>query len=398
MITINVANDTISGSVNSEVFSVPYNEKVYKEMMELYEKSTKASSVKEMKEIVEKFKTLTIVDLNAQAQSASEHLFYNEKTRTYHLNIGGKAHPVPMPQKLADYLVEAAEKKMPVDPIVKFWMRLLRNPNIRKGNAQDVNRWANAVVEYVTRVFVSPVLFDKYVEQGYSEEAARELAIVRQTPFTMEGLVSTKKVVTPLFDRTRYKFVMEDGQPKKVLRDGIKDTVNEDTGEVTKGTPEYSEDWVFEPYIMGKRGDAFHCGESAPDHIIKVGQEMWLDDWSQVNCNFHQAGVKGIHTGNQDYINGYEREDNVTLNCFIDPAEIGAVAAGDNVLRVKSLFPHSIKDREEDNRNLYHSSEYAKKKDAEWAEIKAELDKEYTAKREEYLKKLEEASALTEGI
>ena len=398
MITLNVVRETIIASINNENFTVPYTKEKYEEALALYEAGQDCKTMDELKAVCEKLKEVFKVDL-AAAESINEHLIYDANTRTYHLSVSGVKHPVPMPKKLADDLVEAHDKGLPTDPIVKFWTRLLRNPNIHKNDPDNVSGWTNSVVEYVTRIFVSPVLKEAFLEQGFSEEVAIEMATVRQTPFTMEGLVSTKKVVRPLHEMSKHKYQLDaDGNAKKILRDTVTREIDEDTGKITDSI-KYSEDWVFEPAIQGKSGDAFHCGKnSTAGHVIRVGQEMFLDSWDKVNCNFHATCVKGLHTGNQDYINGYESESTVTLNCFVDPSEIGAVAAGDDVLRVRELFPHSVKDRETDNRNLYHSSTYAAKKDEEWAEIRRELAAAYKEKQEAYMKSLEAKANLVSGI
>jgi len=398
MITLNVVGKRIVASVFNDNFSVPYTKELHDEASVLFEASQDADTKDVYDEVVEKFKALFVVSKEA-AETVSKDLIYDPNTRTYHLNINGTKHPVPMPQKLVDDLLYAKEHELPTGPIVKFWTRLLRNHNIRKNDPKNVADWTNSVAEYVTRTFVSPGLYKQYTEEGYSHEVATEMSTVRQTPFTMEGLVCTKKVVEPLLDRTKFKFIQDaEGNPKKVLRDSVQRSIDEDTGDVNDKVTA-AEDWVFEPLIMHQRGDAFFSGEgSKAGHIIRVGNEMFLESWDQVNCDFNASCVKGIHTGNQDYINGYEREDSATLNCFVDPAEIGAVACGDDVLRVRALFPHSIKNRETDNRGLYHSSKYAEKKDAQWETIRAELAEEYKKKQEEYMKALAEKSALVDGI
>jgi hypothetical protein len=381
MITINVVGDKITGVCNGTVYSVTYTKEKYDEMKTLHDTFQNVDTMQEAKELMKKFDVLTVETLKDKVETKSEHISYNEKTGKFYLKQGDKVSSVPMPERLANDILDAAEKNLPIEPILKFWTRLLRNPNIK--NRPDAERWTEAVVEYVTRTFVSPVLKNKYLEDGYSEEVATKLATVRQTPFTMEGLVCTKKVVTPLYDRTIYKYILdEDGNSKKVLKDTVSSEVNEVTGDVSRKV-QYSEDWVFQPYIMGTSGDAFNCGKEGLGHIIKVGKEMYLDNWTQVNCDFTSSGVKGIHTGNQDYINGYEREDNVTLNCFVDPSEIGAVACYDQVLRVKALFPHSIKDREDENKNLYHSSTYAGMKDEVWDTIRTEVVEKFKKELEE---------------
>lgn len=398
MISFNVSEETITGSVGDNVFSCPYTPEKYNAMKDLYAQFQQATSMEDAKDIMLKFEELTHYSLNDMAVTKSDQIFFNEQTGTYHLNLGGLAHPVPMPQNLVDYILESSEKGIPVDPVIKFWMRLLRNPNIRKDNPKEVARFTSSVVDYVTRKFVSPTLKESLLKEGFSEEVAIERATVRQTPLTMEGLVSTKKVVEPLWDRMRWKYIPDgEGGVKRVPRDGVQQ-VNEDTGKITYTDPAVAEDFVFQPWVMKDRYDPFTCGDEGLGHIIKVGKEMALQNWDQVNCDPDAVHVKGLHTGNQDYIRGYETDQSITLNCFVDPAEIGTVAAYDSVLRVKSMFPYSIKDRSVDNKNLYHSSTYAAQKDAEWDAVKAELVKEYTESQEEYIAALKAQRAVFEGI
>lgn len=402
MININIVNDRISGSVNGEPFSVEYSEERYNDMVKLQKEEASVDNIEEAQDVWERFSELTTISPKEQIETESEHLTYDPNTDTYHLTNDGKVSPIPMPQSLVDKLLYAVDKNLPVDPVVKFFTRLLRNRNIQEGDSEDAARFVKEVCNYATQTFVSPVLKEKYMDEGASEDVATEMATVPQTPLTMEGLLCTKKVVDPLFDRTKYKYIInEDGEKEKVLRDGFEKTIDEDSGEVDIDGPEYSEAWVFQPTVMGTRGDAFRCGleEDAPlGHEIRVGKEMRLDSWDQVNTNPNRSCVPGIHTGNQDYIDSWERSNNVTLNCFVDPAVIGAVPYHDvdGVIRVKELFPHSIKDREDENENLYHSSTYADVGDKRWAEYRKEAVERFDDELEELKAKIEEKKELQE--
>jgi len=398
MITFNATNGLIVGSVQGDNFSVPYSKELWDEMVKVNEEFTQVSTFEVAAKVVDKFKSLTDKDPKAEIEQITDFMTFNPKTRTYHLKQGDNTSKVPMPKNLVDKIKLAADKDLPVDPLIKFYTRALRNPKVAKAKRlSDATAFLEKLFSYVFRTFVSQSLLKQFMEEdGFSREVATEMATVPQTPITMEGLLCTKKVVDIKEQSQRYKWVLDDdGNKKQVLRDNVKKTIDEESGEVSIEDPQYAEDWVFWPAIY-KIGESFYCGDEkdAPKgNDIRVGKECRLESWASVNTNDNQRCVKGLHTGNQDYINGWESPDNVTLNCFVDPADIGA-APGDDMIRVLRLFPHSIKSRDIDNRNLYHSSDYAAKGDKRWAEYRKEAIDDINAKLEEYKKQLEDQAEL----
>ncbi len=393
MITFNIVNNKfIAGSVNGTSFNVPYTKGLWDQMIEAQKEFEAASTMAEAKAVFGKFEGLLKPTSTAAAISQiTPEIVYNEKTSSYHLHFDNKTSPIPLPKAFVDRIKLAHEKQLPVTPLIKFIIRALRNPNVTSG--VKAAEFLDRLCGYVFETFVSPNLKAQYIKEGYSDEVATQMATVPQTPITQEGLLSTKKVVTPLYDRQRYKFIQdEEGNPKKVLRDEVTKTVDENTGKVTISDPTHAEDWVFEPKIMGKSGDAFYSGDEkdAPlGHEIRIGKEVRLPDWSKVNCNNNQSCVPGLHTGNFNYINHFETEDSVTIDMFVDPANIGAIPYYDapGVLRCLAMFPYGIKSRKIENRNLYHSSKYAALNDTRWAEYK----KEVMAKYDEELEALKAA-------
>lgn len=398
MITFNATSKTIVGSLKGKNFSVPYNEKVWDKMVKLNEEFNKVTDFKDAEKVLAKFEKLTKTSLKDEIEEITSFMTYNPNTKTYHLKQGKNVSKIPMPDNLVSKIKFAADKNLPVDPFIKFYTRALRNPKVVKAKrVEDATEFLSKLFSYVFRTFVSKSLLEEFMkEEGFSEEVAREKATVFQTPITMEGLLCTKKVVNIKEGNQRYKWVLDDdGNKKKVLRDGVAKTIDEDTGEITIEDPAHAEDWVFSPAVYTS-GEDFYCGEGdeAPKgQIIRVGQECRLEGWSSVNCNDNQTCVKGLHTGNQDYIDGWERKHNATLNCFVDPADIGA-APGDAMIRVLRYFPHSIKNRDVDNRNIYHSSEYAAKGDARWKEYRTKAITELNKKVEEYKKSIESQADL----
>ena len=398
MFTFNIAGNNIVGSVNGEAFSINYKKETWDDMVSLQGKFNQVSTVADAKEVVEIFTKLTTQTREKAVEEITPELEYRSSTDTYHLKHNGKVSPVPLPPELVEKIQYAHEKGLPVEPLIKFTVKAMRNPKIYKTrDTKAAAAFLDRICGYVFETFVSPELFKKFVDQGFSEEVAEEMATVPQTPITMEGLLSTKKVVSPEFNSQRYKFVVdEDGNPKKVLRgtEGVSKEIDEDTGQVTVNDPQYAEDWVFTPYVMGRSGDPFYCGSDDKDpkgHVIRVGKEMRLPDWSFVNTNDTQACVKGLHTGNHDYINTFENDSNVTLDCFVCPSEVGAIPYHDapGVLRVRTMFIYGIKSRKVENRNIYHSSKYAELSDERWEQLKKEVIANYDKELEDYKKGIE---------
>jgi hypothetical protein len=72
------------------------------------------------------------------------------------------------------------------------------------------------------------------------------------------------------------------------------------------------------------------------------------------------------------------------LECFLDPAEIGAIVDldyGDGAIRCREYFIYGAVEGR--TKGIYHSSSYAKLKDAEWEDYKAEAVKAANAKVKE---------------
>lgn len=405
MITYNIINNNIVGSVNGEDFAVKYSKEVYEALQRESAKLGEATSFKEAKELGDKLMELLSSDVKSDIEDVSDFLSYDPNTKEYHIKQDGEVSPIPLPQNLVDKLKYAIDKELPVDPLIKFYSRLLRNPQVYNARTLgDARRFMEEIFGYIFQTFVSPSLFKKFTEEdGLSDEVAREMATVPQTPITMEGLLLTKKVVDIKYDRQRYRYELnDDGNPTLVLRDGVTKEVDENTGEVTINDPQYAEDWVFQPAMMGSRGDAFFSGEgedAVEGHEIRIGQKVWHDSWSKVDCNPNHACVKGHHVGNQTYINGWETSENATLNVALDPADIGCAPYQQSgpdagVLRTKGYMPLEFKDRTVDNKNMYHTSEYAAKKDAEWAKLRSEAIEELNTKLEEVQKEVEERKNL----
>lgn len=305
------------------------------------------------------------------------------KTGDYHLSLNGKVvEALVLPPKFINDLSVAYEKGLDLAPMVKFIILLAKRALFRPDYfGISPSMWMSMQYNYISRTYSCPELYATYIEKGYSPMVAAEKSTIRQTPFTSEGLLVMKKVVAPVESIYRFEWDSNTGTAIAKLRSGIQPLVNELTGEVTYQDNRHAEDLIFEPVVMGSGGDAFNCA-GIPGHIIKVGAEIALPNWDQVDCNPFHSCVKGLHVGNQDYIRSFENDSSVTLNVLVSPLNIGTVAINqdENVMRVKEYFPLNIKGATEKNRNYYNPTAYAEKSANEWAELLSEFISELNDK------------------
>lgn len=290
MIILNRVNDSITGSVNMKNFGIKFNQEKWDEMKRLQAEANKAVSMEALKLIIEQFEQLTYENYKTIVETACPDLMVNEATGKFFLKVRKKVSRVPLPQPLVDRILKSVEKGIDPTPVVKACIRFMRNPNFSLGKFR---RFA----DYINYMTIDQQLRDSLViDNGLTVEVATERATLPQTPITMEGLICTYKVSSELFD----KFSLgEDGKVKRIPR--YKKEVDEDTGEVKDGIPEFVEDRVFYPAVQGlDGGDAFTCetlGSSKKGHLIRVGARHFLDSWDQVNCDDNDSCVKGLHVG-----------------------------------------------------------------------------------------------------
>jgi hypothetical protein len=376
MITLNVIGDVITGSYNGTNFGVEFTQDRYDQMLALQTETEGADSIQEVKEIIERFALLTVEDFKATVEGASEFLHHNTKTGQTFLKYNKVISNVPMPKGLVDRINESIEKKIDIQPLVKFWVRTLRNPML---NPRKVKR----IVNYINATYMdSDVAFDLVANEGLTREAAEARATTRQVSITNEGLLQTYKVSR----EKDMKFDTKTGE----LVSRYEVTFDEETGVKSYDKPKFAEDLVFEPAVQRGGGDSFACGDVL-GHIIKVGETHRLESWDQVNCNDGVSCVKGLHVGNLDYIRGYQHDDTVTHNVFVDPMFIGAVpddASG--AIRCKEYMVYDT--FKGVTKSLYRSSEYAKQTDVKWNEMLAEAVKTHDEFIKEIVKESDEAT------
>lgn len=357
-IQVSKIGKAITGTVNGESFGVTYNKARYDLMKTLEKQAVEAVTVNEVKAIIQEFLPFTKEDFSDRVQTACKYVFVDPAGRFF-LQWQGQVLSEQLPGALVERILKSVEEEIDFLPLVKAWIRFLRNPNYSKDKGR---KFAN----FINKTYTDHAVAQKMMEKaGVSDEVASAMATKFQTSITMEGLLVGYKVSREL---TQKWTLDAEGNKKQVSR--YQATIDENTGVVSYATADFAEDMVFEPISQGQSGDSFMCqdlsGQGVEGHIIKVGHRHILKDWSMVNCNDGSSCVKGLHAGGLDYIRGYQNSaDSVTHNIFMDPAYIGAFTDdGSGAIRVKEYFVHSSFAGV--NRSIYHSSEYGKVTDAEY--------------------------------
>ena len=291
MLTFNVIDQRITGVIDGLSFNVAYAEATANSLKDLQVELESINDVDAYETWVAKVKDLLesteVVDTIV---AATKDLMHDTRTGNYYVKVGDKVSKHPVPMALVGVMLESAEKGIDPTPIVKAWVRFLRNPNFSTNKAELFAR-------YITTTVVDEEEVDRLMEEeGYTEEKAMERSVYSDVTISESGLLVTKKYARLLTQG----WVIDPETNEAVLEDLFKTTktVNQFSGEVTETVnyPEFSEELTFEPPVMSRGGDAFLCGE-IKDHIIKVGQYHTLDNWSQVNCNDNVTCTHGLHVG-----------------------------------------------------------------------------------------------------
>ena len=380
MISVNRIGDSLTGSYGNKTFGVSYNPQRHKAMLELEKEANEAKSMKNLSIILGNFEKLVQEDFNKLIESQCPNIFVCPSSGNFYLKVGKKISSIIMPKELVDRIKDSISKSIDAEPLVKFWIRWLRNPILRRKEEKNQRDFSERMFTYINSIYVDDAVVEKLMEEhGLSEEVAIERATVYQVKITNEGLLCTYKVSKEL---DHMYALDDDGNVKQMPR--YKKTIDPDTGIVSYDEPEFVEQRLFEPVVMGRGGDAFYCEElgaksKQADHIIKVGANHRLPDWSCVNTDNNSSCVKGLHVGGLSYIRGFQSSGTVTHNVFVDPMHVGAVPCasheGDGAIRCLQYFVHSSFAGV--NGSIYHSSQYAELTDKQWLDMKKEVIKNF---------------------
>lgn len=358
MILINRIGDSISGAYNGIPFGVAYSEEKWNAMKELEAKANAVETMEDLKPLLDEFALLTKESYKDLVETVSPWLYVNKSTNKFYLKLKGDANTpekvssVPLPKAFVDRILTSVDKKIDTTPLVKCFIRFLRNPNY---NADKARRFA----EYINATYTNQKFAVELAAKGLSSEVATERATSTQVAITEEGLICCYKVSAEV----DWKWELDaDGNKKQKPR--YNPTIDDITGLITYEIPEFMEDRIFQPAVMGTGGDEFNCGDKL-GHIIRVGKVHYLPEWKQVDTSDGSTGRPGLHVGNQDYIRGYQNEGTVTHYVFVDPMHIGAIVGGhDGAMRVKQYFVYAS--FAGTNKGIYHSSKYGQLTDAEY--------------------------------
>lgn len=385
MITVNRTGDLITGSVNGNPFSVTFSEEKYKEMLALEEKANKVETMDELKSIVTDFIPLTKESFKEIVETITPYIHVNKATNQFFLKWNNVISSRPLPMAFAERLITSVEKNIDIMPLLKCWVRFQR---VYEGKPAYSKERADAFSWFISAPYVNEENVSKLMqEQGLSRDKACELSTTTQVAITKEGLIVGYKVSKEI----RHKYDLNEDE-EVVTKSRYKKSVDPDTGMVTYAEPEHSEDFLFEPGVMGQSHAAFWCvgnGHNSKAHNIRVGCQHFLDSWNQVG----PPGGPGLHFGGLSYIKSYQKEGTVTHNVFVDPADIHSInQSSDGAVTCKSYFVFSC--FKGVNKNIYHSSKYAEMKDKEF---QVELEKIVKASKEEIEKsnkKIDELNSL----
>lgn len=363
MVNVNVIGESITGSGKDFKFGVKYTPEKLASLQALAQAVNSADTKEQYDTALEQFKAASVESFSETVATACPYIYVNEATGKFYLKQDDKLSVHPMPKSFVDRILKSLDKGIDVMPLVKAWTRFLRNPNFSKEKAK---KFAN----YLAKTYVDYEQVEELMaEHGVSREVAIERSTTTQTPLTVEGLLCTYKVSTEVFKKYALD---ENGNKILVDRYPVTKTIDEDTGKVTvdKGLPEYVEERLFKPAVMGDGGDEFFCGDKL-GHFIRVGQVHKLDSWDKVDTNDYHSCVPGLHCGNLDYIRGYQGNGTETHYTFVDPMHIGAFTDdGSGAIRVLQYFTYDSFAGV--TKSIYHSSTYAALVDEEWAKLRAE--------------------------
>ena len=389
MIIINVIDGIISADIDGEVFTKTYSESVFESLSEMAENANNADDVATYKDRVELFKNVCKEDISGYLGTFHDDIFIENKTGNHYLKHEGKISAVPMPEAMVTRIKESIDKKIDINPLLKAWIRFLRNPKCRKDSVMNFDvagNFGRRFFNFLDIKYTNTELVEKLMdEKGYSEAVATKMATAYSMKLTNEGLLAGFKVSSEI--TTRYRLNDKGEREVYSVYDSGKKTIDLISGLITYEKNEITnEDRVFEPCMMGTGGDAFFCGDKE-GHIIRVGEVHRLSSWDKVNCNDNQSCCPGLHVGGLDYIRGYQSSGTETHNVFIDPAHVGAIP--DDTTGAIRCIQYFVCDAFAGvNGAIYHSSKYAAQTDEQWAKEKEEILKkfgEYKAEQDRVL-------------
>jgi len=228
MIIVNKTEKSVAGAINGKPFSIPYNDKIYKELKKVEEAFNKAEKGAEASLAVKEAIKLTTLNFGELVALKNEYLMFNVIRNEYYLvlNKGKKNEYIDdraIPSELSTMINDSFESDFDYMPLIKSWIRFLQR------DKEYIEEDAKLFSEYLSAIYIDTDRVKELVEtEGLTTEAAQELAEFNDIAVTQEGLLATYKVVDEV--KTKWVIVLDDegnpividGQPqkKKVLNSG----------------------------------------------------------------------------------------------------------------------------------------------------------------------------------
>ena len=182
MLTFNVTDQRIIGVVNSNNFNVAYSEAVIKELKSF---QAQLKTIEEVDTydawVADVMAVLATTEEVNTITAACNDLMFDSKTGNYYVKVDNKVSKHPVPMDLVEVILESTEKGIDPTPIVKAWIRFLRNPNFS-------TRKANLFAEYITKIIIDYEEVERLVEEeGYTYDKAIERSQYCDVTITTEG-------------------------------------------------------------------------------------------------------------------------------------------------------------------------------------------------------------------
>ena len=296
MLTLNVIhrNDEkyLNGALFGEKFNLPFTEEKYAQLKAKQEEYNNFTSVDELPAWEEEVKALLDEETFDVIETACPDLKKDSRTGSYYVVVENEVSITPVPHKLVTVILESVDKDIDPTPIVKAWIRFLRNPNFTPEKASNF-------AEYITAEIVDhEEMYRLQEEEGFTEDKARDRATYNDVAITTQGLICARKYARLITEGWEIDPKTNEAVKVSLFPKSPK-TVNKITGEVVGDEsimPDFVEELYFKPPIMGDGGDKFTCGDEL-GHIIQVGKKHTLPEWDMVNTNDTVSCVSGLHVG-----------------------------------------------------------------------------------------------------
>lgn len=185
MLTINVISrgdeKLLNGVLCGEKFNVPYSEGLFvdlKTKQDEFNEFTEGSQVAAWEEEVKALLVEKEVDI---IETACPDLKKDNKTGFYYVTVEGTVSKTPVPEELVAVILESVEKEIDPLPIVKAWIRFLRNPNFYAGKGE-------LFADYITSLIVDEEEVERLIkDEGFTYEKAVERSTYNDVSITTEG-------------------------------------------------------------------------------------------------------------------------------------------------------------------------------------------------------------------